>query len=394
MNGERTAGSRGTATNADVTRINRTAILDALAAGPLGRAELVAATGLASATVHRLCARMVDEGLLGVERDNGGIGRPTHRYRHLGEARTVVAVDVTSAVARGALIDLGGQTRRTDVQSLQDAEGRLTASSRLEGVGVLADRLIRAAADLGSPAQGVGLSVPGVVGADGSVSDSVELEWNGLAARDLLQARTGLPVVVENDANAVTIGEWTRGAGQGTGDLAALVFGIGVGAGIVSGDRLVRGAGAAAGEIGYLITDPQAFAAPRATGGDLETRVLSLGATGGAAASGAEASGAEASTMVVLDDESAAGGERAERLLDHIAMSVAALSVILDCRVVILAGRLPRRTDRLVDGVARRLDGRIPRPPALVVGALGEDAALVGIGQLIIDHVKGAVYLA
>ncbi|MEW1834753.1 ROK family transcriptional regulator [Microbacterium sp. NPDC079995] len=383
MSGDRAAASRGTATNADVTRINRTAILDALAAGPLGRAELVAATGLASATVHRLCARMVDEGLLGVERDNGGIGRPTHRYRHLGEARTVVAVDVTSAVARGALIDLNGEIRHTDVRSLQDADGHLTASSRLEGVGMLAERLVRAAADLGSPAQGVGLSVPGVVGADGSVSDSVELEWNGLAARDLLQARTGLPVVVENDANAVTIGEWTRGAGQGTGDLAALVFGIGVGAGIVSGDRLVRGAGAAAGEIGYLITDPQAFAVPRAAGGDLETLVLSLGAARG-----------EASTMAVLDDESAAGGERAERLLDHIAMSVAALSVILDCRVVILAGRLPRRTDLLVDGVTRRLDGRIPRPPALVVGALGEDAALVGIGQLIIDHVKGAVYLA
>ncbi|OAH50262.1 ROK family transcriptional regulator [Microbacterium oleivorans] len=385
MNGVRAAGNRGTATNADVTRINRTAILDALrTAGPLGRAELVAATGLASATVHRLCARMVEEGLLGVERDTGGVGRPTHRYRHLGEARTVVAVDVTSAIARGALIDLDGETRHTETQQLQDADGHLTASSRLEGVGVLANRLIRVAAEIGSPAQGIGLSVPGVVDAGGAVSDSVELGWNGVAVRDALQTRTGLPVVVENDANAVTIGEWTHGAGQGTGDLAALVFGIGVGAGIVSGDRLVRGAGAAAGEIGYLITDPQAFSQPRPTGGDLETRVLALGGAGGA----------EASTMAVLDDESASGGADAERLLDHIAMSVAALSVILDCRVVILAGRLPRRTDLLVGGVTRRLEGRIPRPPAVVVGALGEDAALVGIGQLIIDHVKGAVYLA
>ncbi|MEU2205150.1 ROK family transcriptional regulator [Microbacterium oleivorans] len=385
MNGVRAAGNRGTATNADVTRINRTAILDALrTAGPLGRAELVAATGLASATVHRLCARMVEEGLLGVERDTGGVGRPTHRYRHLGEARTVVAVDVTSAIARGALIDLDGETRHTETQQLQDADGHLTTSSRLEGVGVLAERLIRVAAEIGSPAQGIGLSVPGVVDADGAVSDSVELGWNGVAVRDALQTRTGLPVVVENDANAVTIGEWTHGAGQGTGDLAALVFGIGVGAGIVSGDRLVRGAGAAAGEIGYLITDPQAFSQPRPTGGDLETRVLALGGAGGT----------EASTMAVLDDESASGSANAERLLDHIAMSVAALSVILDCRVVILAGRLPRRTDLLVDGVTRRLEGRIPRPPAVVVGALGEDAALVGIGQLIIDHVKGAVYLA
>ncbi|WP_255209269.1 ROK family transcriptional regulator [Microbacterium oleivorans] len=386
MSGER-AASRGTATNADVTRINRTAILDALQnGGALTRAELIEATGLASATVHRLCARMVADGLLAVERDASGIGRPTHRYRPLGEARTVVAIDVTTAVARGALIDLNGDIRHEDRASLRDAAGLLSASSRLEGIGVLADRLIRTAAELGTPAQGVGLSVPGVVDADGAVSDSVELEWNGVAVRDLIQARTGLGVVVENDANAVTIGEWTRGAGQGTGDLAALVFGVGVGAGIVSGDRLLRGAGAAAGEIGYLITDPTAFEKPRRTGGDLETRVLSLGA----------ADVDDASSMAVLDtaDAGAEASERAERLLDHIAMSVAALAVILDCRVVILAGRLPRRTDLLVDGINERLTGRIPRPPALVVGALGEDAALVGIGQLTIDHVKGAVYLA
>lgn len=381
MSEQRVTG-RGTATNADVTRINRTALLDALrSAGPLGRAELVEATGLASATVHRLCTRMVQEGLLGVERDATGVGRPVHRYRHLGETRTVVAVNVTSAFARGALIDLDGEIRHTEAQTLQDAGGRLTASSRLEGVGVLADRLIRTAAALGTPAQGVGLSVPGVVGADGSVGESSELGWDGLAVRDLLQARTGLPVVVENDANAVTIGEGIRGAGRGTGDLAALVFGVGVGAGIVSGDRLVRGARSAAGEIGYLLADPQSLSRPRTGGGDLETRILDLG-------------GGEASTLAVLDDEDPAVTERAERLLDHIAMAVAALSVILDCRLVIFAGRLPRRTDLLVSGVARRLDGRLPRPPSLVVGELGEDAALVGVGQLTIDHVKGAVYLA
>ncbi|CAL4861100.1 ROK family transcriptional regulator [Microbacterium sp. MM2322] len=387
MSGERAAVGRGTATNADVTRINRTAILDALQnGGALTRAELIEATGLASATVHRLCARMVAEGLLAVERDASGIGRPTHRYRPLGEARTVVAIDVTAAVARGVLIDLNGDIRHEEHESLRDAAGLLSASTRLEGIGLLAERLIRTAVGLGTPAQGVGLSVPGVVDADGAVDDSVELGWNGVAVRDLIQARTGLPVVVENDANAVTIGEWTRGAGQGTGDLAALVFGVGVGAGIVSGDRLLRGAGAAAGEIGYLVTDPTAFSQQHPTGGDLEMRVLSLGA----------ADADDSSTMAVLDvaDADPAASARAERLLDHVAMSVAALAVILDCRVVILAGRLPQRTDLLIDGLAHRLQGRLPRPPALVVGALGENAALVGIGQLTIDHVKGAVYLA
>ncbi len=84
----------------------------------------------------------------------------------------------------------------------------------------------------------------------------------------------------------------------------------------------------------------------------------------------------------------------ATELLDYIAMSVAALAVVLDCGEVILTGALPERAGVLVDEIDRRLTGRIPAPPRILIGELGERAAVVGIGQLAIDRVNGALYLA
>ncbi|MGR6740876.1 ROK family transcriptional regulator [Microbacterium arborescens] len=392
MTPDEAAPSRATATTRTVTLINQTAILDALRTrGPLGRVELVEATGLATATVHRLCTRLVDDGAIVVERDLGGaIGRPTHRYRYAGETRSVIALDVTDTCARGALIDLNGDVRHTEERSLIGADGALDPASRLDGTLRLVDDLRTAAALRGIPAYGVGVAVPGVVAPTGHVGDSVELGWVDVPLRDLIAERTGLPTVVENDANAVAVGEWSHGAGRGSANLATFVLGVGLGAGIVADGRLLRGARAAAGEIGHLIADRSGFTRAPAAGGDLESRILELGASRSPLAR-------RESTLGILDeyaDGSDAARGPATELLDYIAMSVAALAVVLDCGEVILTGALPERAGVLVDEIDRRLTGRIPAPPRILIGELGERAAVVGIGQLAIDRVNGALYLA
>ncbi|OYC96285.1 ROK family transcriptional regulator [Microbacterium sp. Yaish 1] len=386
------APSRATATTRTAALINQTAILDALRTrGPLGRVELVEATGLATATVHRLCTRLVEDGAIVVERDlDGAIGRPSHRYRFAGETRSVIALDVTDTCARGALIDLNGDIRHTEERSLVGPDGSLDPASRLHGTLELIDDLRGAAAQRGIPANGVGVAVPGVVAPTGRVGDSVELGWVDVPLRDLVAERTGLPTVVENDANAVAVGEWSHGAGRGSANMAAFLLGVGLGAGIVADGRLLRGARAAAGEIGHLIADRSGFTRSPAAGGDLETRILELGASRSTLAR-------RESTLGILDeyaDGSDTARSAATELLDYIAMSVAALAVVLDCGEVILAGALPERAGLLVDEIDRRLAGRLPAPPRILLGELGERAAVVGIGQLAIDRVNGALYLA
>lgn len=392
MSHEEPPPGRATATTRTVTLINQTAILDALQTrGPLNRVELVEATGLATATVHRLCTRLLDDGAIAVERDlDGAIGRPSHRYRFAGETRSVIAVDVTDDTARGALIDLNGDIRHTEDRVLRSADGVLDPDSRLAGTLALIDALVAAAASRGTPAHGVGVAVPGVVAPTGRVGDSVELGWVDVPLRDLIAERTGLPTVVENDANAVAVGEWSHGAGRGSENMAAFLLGVGLGAGIVADGRLLRGNRSAAGEIGHLIADRSGFTRAPAAGGDLESRILSLGAAHSPAAR-------RESTIGILDEYAAGAASArtaATELLDYLAMSVAALAVVLDCAEIILAGRLPARADVLVAEIDRRLAGRIPAPPRILAGELGERAAVIGIGHLAIDRVKGALYLA
>lgn len=76
--------------------------------------------------------------------------------------------------------------------------------------------------------------------------------WNDVPIVDLLSARFGVPAYLQNDANACALVEWKLGAGQGVQDMVFLTMGTGMGAGIISGGRLLCGAQDLAGEVGHL----------------------------------------------------------------------------------------------------------------------------------------------
>jgi glucokinase len=77
--------------------------------------------------------------------------------------------------------------------------------------------------------------------------------WENTPVRDELQKRFGIPVALDNDANAGTLGEWRFGAGRGVNDLLYVNIGTGIGGGVIANGALVRGAQNLAGEIGHII---------------------------------------------------------------------------------------------------------------------------------------------
>jgi glucokinase len=169
--------------------------------------------------------------------------------RSRGRRRVVVGVDVggtTTAVgvvsADGdVLVDESTPTRGGDRDPL-DTIVRL--------IGRVTDGAGRSARSIGA----VGVGVPGPVdAARGIVGEPVthvpELAGRSLAAE--LGARVGLPVVVDNDVNALALGETLFGAGRGARSLVVLSTGTGIGAGIVLDGRLVRGAAGFGGELGH-----------------------------------------------------------------------------------------------------------------------------------------------
>ncbi|KQQ18881.1 hypothetical protein ASF48_16165 [Rathayibacter sp. Leaf299] len=377
------------ATTRVVTEINRTAILDALLQhGPLSRKQIVQRTGLSSATVERLSAALLSENLIavdGLERSSGG--RPSYLLRYAGSSRAVAAIEVSETAVRGRLVDFDGASVAEERIEFETGPASSAATVRLEGTLALVEALVAAAAQQGRLCTGIGVSVPGIVH-EGRVMNTVELGWREIPLGAIIETRTGIPTLVENDANAIAYGEWSQGAAVGTQSAASYVLGVGVGAGVVNDGAIYHGARSGAGEIGFLFADSSALRRYFTEQGDLETRIAAIG----------ERSDSGPAAVARLIDSAAAGdpavSAAADELFDLLAFSCGALATILDPEVIVLAGHLTRAPEFAIEQISKRLVGRIPFPPRLLAGSLGPDAALVGVGELIARHVRGSTYLA
>jgi predicted NBD/HSP70 family sugar kinase len=98
----------------------------------------------------------------------------------------------------------------------------------------------------------IGVAVPGQV-ANGHVLGAGNLGWSQVPLRDVVRRQLDVHVFVEHDANAGALGESWRGVAQGMRDFVFLSVGTGLGAGVVLGGRIHRGAHHAAGEIGDMV---------------------------------------------------------------------------------------------------------------------------------------------
>lgn len=107
------------------------------------------------------------------------------------------------------------------------------------------------------PVQAVGVALAALVDRSGTVASWPNRpHWRGLAFRSLLAERLSVPTVIEDDANAAALAEYTHGAGRGYGHVLVLMAGTGIGAGLILDGRLFRGRNGWAGELGHLVVQP------------------------------------------------------------------------------------------------------------------------------------------
>ncbi len=104
-------------------------------------------------------------------------------------------------------------------------------------------------------AAAVGLGLPALVDADGRAHSSVHLPLDGVDLGQLVRERTGLPVHVDNDANAALLCEHRLGAARGASHAVMLTIGTGIGGGLLLGGALYRGAAGFGAELGHIVVD-------------------------------------------------------------------------------------------------------------------------------------------
>ncbi|NLI01021.1 MAG: ROK family protein [Chthonomonadales bacterium] len=142
---------------------------------------------------------------------------------------------------------------------------RLAMPTQAEtGPAAIMERLISLAHELtassGHPIAGIGISCGGPLDTrTGMVYSPPNLPgWEGIPVRSMFEdAFAGLPVVIENDANATAVAEWKWGAGRGARNMVYLTQGTGIGGGLILDGRLYRGTNDLAGEVGHQTILPE-----------------------------------------------------------------------------------------------------------------------------------------
>lgn len=108
---------------------------------------------------------------------------------------------------------------------------------------------------------GIGMGTPGAVDIEnGTVIGAFNLNWKTTQhVRDEIQAAIGLQLVLENDANVASLGEFWKGAGEKDEDVIFVTLGTGVGGGVIAGGRLLHGVNGGAGELGHITVQPNGY---------------------------------------------------------------------------------------------------------------------------------------
>ncbi|WP_322411262.1 ROK family transcriptional regulator [Microbacterium invictum] len=204
--------------------------------GPISRTALAERLALSPASLTRLAKPFVDRGVF-VERPHildGLVGRPVTPLDVASEWGRFAGVKLTGDRAYAVLTDA-----RADVLSQAD---RALDATDPEGVVALIVELVRglvAEATGDAPLRAAGVSVGGTVRA-GRVEFAPFLAWTDVDLANLVSARLGVPVTVENDVVALTEAEHWFGKGRGIPGFSLITVGAGIGHGLVVDDRVVR----------------------------------------------------------------------------------------------------------------------------------------------------------
>ncbi|WP_448663755.1 ROK family protein [Sphingomonas sp. CJ20] len=336
--------------------------------GALSRSALAARLELSCTALTKLSRALLTLGLVEevqVESENRR-GRPAIPLRLAAAGGYAVGATAHKGLLEIALIDFAG----TPIARYREESGPLDPQAFGRRVRALTHDLVQRHNLLGQRMLGIGVAVPGPpLSPDGCRWSVVEdmPGWRGTDLRAVLSLELGWPLWIENDANAAAIAEYYMGALlQQFSTIVVLLFGYGIGAGVIVDGRLVRGQFGVAGEIGCLYPG----GSPRPSPLDLLSVLRERGCR---VSSVAEIDPAD-------DDQRPVIAEWIDRAARQLEVTCNTAFAWLDPGAIVLAGTLPRAilqglSDRL-SGAALVSTGNDRRPPIRVSSVHGAPITL------------------
>jgi glucokinase len=289
-----------------------------------------------------------------------------------------IGIDVGGTKILAGVVERDGAVVRTERRETPVESTQAFLEGLAEVVDALRDDSVAA----------VGIGIPSTIDQrEGMSVFSVHVPLEGVPLRERGERYLGLPVAIDNDANAAAVAEWTIGAGRGTQHMIMLTLGTGVGGGLILGGRLYRGSSGAAAELGHMVLQ---FDGPECRGfctGRGHFEYFTSGSAANELAQelfGPESDSRQLVTAAREGDERAVGGlaEMGRRL----GAGLASLVNVFDPEAIVIGGGFGDALDLLL-GPALETMRRDALPPGrdrvrVLPAELGEDAGMVGAGLI------------
>lgn len=385
-------GNPSVASSETARQINRRILLNLIRARqPVSRADLARFSGLQRSTVSLITEQLIADQWV-VEGPLGRLPRgrrPT--FLRLNDERRIICIDIRPTQTTIGIADINGRfqsqqmipTARDPASAIQDLASRIRAMQE---------------ARRETPFEGVGISLPGRIH---TVSQKLvhapNLKWPAVDLKTPLERATGLPVELENAANACALAEMWFGRLGDVTDLVAVTVSEGIGAGIISHSQLIRGRNGMAGEFGHVPLDPDGPLCSCGNRGCWEVLASNRAALRyyfESAARESELSFPHLLTLAEHGDSLAA--KAVEMMAVQLARGMRMIVAAFSPEMIVVVGELTSAWHRFQSLLEREVkrQARPGKPPVLIPGQDGAMARLRGTAALIVHKSFGVSSLA
>jgi glucokinase len=369
---------------ADLKAINRTSTLELIrTAGPISRTEIASQLQVSLPTVMRNVDELIAVKLVrSANRKQWTGGRRRDLVEFNGSEHLVIGVDLGGTKFYGALADLTGKL----LFETNFEHGQSTAEESFEVLCQSIQQQVQLASQTGLDLLGIAVGVPGIThSTSGMVTHAPSLGWTNFPLKQRLGEFFQQPIVVENDVNLAVLGEFCFGTEPGEENIVLIAIGTGIGAGVVINGVVYTGAHDMAGEVGYLLPDPNGLYQTYPGFGAFEQLASGPGIANRARKLlQSEWPEQQLAAITAEDVFSAARGNQPwarkviDETIDYLAQAISAICLIVDPHIILLGGGVSMSADLLIEPVRALLSNVVPVPPRLASSRLGYRATVLG----------------
>ncbi|MEW8959929.1 MAG: ROK family transcriptional regulator [Moorella sp. (in: firmicutes)] len=385
-----------------IRELNARLIIDTIReAGSLSRAEVARQLGLSAPTVSLIIEQLLNKGILqetGIGDSSGGRRpillalNPNYRY--------VAGVDLSKQEIGIALGNLNGELIGDTTLTFSSGDAGESVLNRVAGA--IKDLCRDKGIELRLLAA-IALAVPGVYDPASGLVKMVarSFDWEGLQPEKIFKAHFAAPVLIKNDVNTAALGEFWRGQGRGTKNMAYISVGLGIGAGIILNGQLLEGCHGAAGEIGFMALGKEALEPAYRRYGHLETiastatvvekarDIVVTGRPGLLLGLSRGEAGKVDFRMVCraacLEDEDAR--ELLAEMACWVGLAITNLQQVLDLELIVIGGEVLAAGEFFLTKLRETVSTIISHPPRILFSSLQEKTGLFGTFAVALDYV-------